>query len=112
MRPYIFIVGEDVDVTDMEDVYWCLTTRLDPAHNIHVQTDTVMSGFWPWVKPEDRAVRRGSKVYFDATFPPEWDHEYKPQIVDFESAWPADVRDQVFERWAEYGFEDDPRGKR
>jgi 4-hydroxy-3-polyprenylbenzoate decarboxylase len=112
MRPYIFIVGEDVDVTDMEDVYWCLTTRLDPAHGIHIQTDTVMSGLWPWPKPEDRLIKRGSKVYFDATFPPEWPEDYRPQIVDFESAWPKDVRDKVFERWAEYGFQDDPRGKR
>jgi phenylphosphate carboxylase alpha subunit len=109
-RPYIFIVGEDVDVTDPEDVYWCLTTRLDPAHGIHVQTDTVMSGFWPWVKPEDRAIKRGSKVYFDATFPPEWDHEYRPQIVDFERAWPDDVKAKVLDRWREYGFRDDPSG--
>jgi phenylphosphate carboxylase alpha subunit len=110
-RPYVFIVGEDVDVTDMQDVYWCLTTRLDPAHGIHVQTDTNMYGLWPWPKPEDRAVRRGSKVYFDATFPPEWDEEYRPQIVDFERAWPDDVKARVLDRWAEYGFRDDPRGK-
>ena len=109
MRPYIFIVGEDVDVSDPEDVYWCLTTRLDPSRGIHVQTDTPMSGFWPWVWPEDRAIRRGSKVYFDATFPPEWDDEYRPQIVDFERGWPAEVRKKVLDRWAEYGFPDGPK---
>ncbi len=111
MRPYIFIVGEDVDVTDAEDVYWCLTTRLDPARGIHVQEDTVMSGFWPWVDPEDRKIRKGSKVYFDATFPAEWGPDYRPQIVDFTRAWPKETQDLVMERWREYGFTDDPRLK-
>lgn len=103
-RPYIFVVGEDVDVTNLEDVWWCLTTRLDPAHGIHVQPETPMSGLWPWVKPDDRAAGRGSKVYFDATFPPGWSDDYSPKVVDFRHGWPPAVQDRVLRRWGEYGF--------
>jgi 4-hydroxy-3-polyprenylbenzoate decarboxylase len=102
-RPYIFFVGEDVDVTDMEDVFWCLTTRLHPKNGIHVQHDTPALALWPWLHPEERQLRRASRVYFDATFPPEWGNT-APPIIDFTHGWPQDVRDHVLGRWAEYGI--------
>ena len=102
-RPYIFFVGEDVDVTDMEDVFWCLTTRLHPAKGIHVQHDTPALSLWPWLSPEERRLRRGSKVYFDATFPPEWG-DATPRVIDFKQGWPQDVQRLVLERWSQYGI--------
>jgi phenylphosphate carboxylase alpha subunit len=103
-RPYLYFVGEDVDVTDMDDVYWCLTTRLHPERGIHVQRDTPALLIWPWLSAEDRQKRRGSKVYFDATFPAEWPPEETPIIIDFTHGWPEDIQRRVLERWDEYGI--------
>jgi phenylphosphate carboxylase alpha subunit len=103
-RPYIFFVGEDVDVTDMEDVFWCLTTRLHPGRGIHVQQNTPALTLWPWLTPEERQARRGTKVYFDATFPAEWREDELPVIIDFTHGWPADVQQRVLDRWDEYGI--------
>jgi 4-hydroxy-3-polyprenylbenzoate decarboxylase len=103
-RPYIFFVGEDVDVTDMEDVFWCLTTRLHPANGIHVLKDTPALALWPWLSPEERRVRRASRVYFDATFPPEWG-DATPKIINFERGWPQDVRQRVLDRWLDYNIQ-------
>jgi 4-hydroxy-3-polyprenylbenzoate decarboxylase len=102
-RPYIFFVGEDVDVTDMEDVFWCLTTRLHPANGIHVHQDTPALPLWPWLLPEERSIRRAPRVYFDATFPPEWGSS-APRVIDFTQGWPEDIQKQVLDRWAEYGI--------
>lgn len=100
-RPYIFFVGEDVDITDMNDVFWCLTTRLHPGNGIHVSKDTPALGLWPWLHPEERRLRRAPRVYFDATFPPEW-ADKTPKIIDFTRGWPRDVQQHVLARWAEY----------
>lgn len=102
-RPYIFFVGEDVDVTDMEDVFWCLTTRLNPATGIHIRPNTSALPLWPWLTPEERRLRRASRVYFDATFPIEWG-DATPRIIDFKHGWPEAIQQLVLKRWSEYGI--------
>lgn len=103
-RPYIFFVGEDVDVTDMEDVFWCLTTRLHPMRGIHIGEDTPALALWPWLSPEERRLRRAPRVYFDATFPVEWG-DATPRVIDFRQGWPEAVQQRVLDRWTEYGIE-------
>ena len=36
-RPTIIVVGEDIDVTNMEEVMWAMTTRMHPVRDIHVK---------------------------------------------------------------------------
>jgi UbiD family decarboxylase len=40
MGRYIVVVDEDVDVMDIDEVIWCLSTRTDPARSIQVIRDT------------------------------------------------------------------------
>lgn len=104
-KPYIFIVGEDVDVTDSEDILWCLTTRLHPERGIHVFHETPISPLAPFLSRQDKEKGTGSRVVFDATFPYSWRDEDRPLVVDLQNAWPAEVREKVLARWAEYGME-------
>lgn len=105
-RPFIFVVGEDVDVTNPEDVYWCLVTRLNPERNIHVQRNAPGHSLFPFLSMEERKARRGSRVMFDATFPPDIE---PPAVIDFRHGWPAEVQQRVLARWGEYGFENNKR---
>jgi phenylphosphate carboxylase alpha subunit len=103
-RAYIFIVGGDVDVTDYEDVFWCLTTRLHPVKGIHVQRNTSAFVLWPFLSKDERERGDGSKVYFDATFPPNWPKEDVPIVIDFTHGWPEHIQQKVLKRWDEYGI--------
>jgi len=103
-RPYIIVVGEDVDVFNMEDVFWCLTTRLHPKRGIHVVERTTALPLLPYLSPEEREIGITPRVVFDATFPAEWPKEAIPGIVDYERAWPSTIKEQVETRWEEYGF--------
>jgi 4-hydroxy-3-polyprenylbenzoate decarboxylase len=103
-RAYIFIVGEDVDVTNIEDVWWCLTTRLHPVNGIHVQRNTNAFVLWPFISDEERRMGQGSKVYFDATFPSNWPKEKIPTTIDFKHGWPEEIQQRVLERWNELGI--------
>jgi 4-hydroxy-3-polyprenylbenzoate decarboxylase len=100
-RPFIFVVGEDVDVTDPEDVYWCLVTRLNPERNIHVQRNAPGHSLFPFLTLEERRARRGSRVLFDATFSPDVP---APVAMDFRHGWPEDIQQKVLRRWQEYGW--------
>ena len=104
----IFVVGEDVDVSNLEDVVWCLTTRLNPSNGIHFLDRVGVSPFMPWLTPEERQKRTASKVYFDATFPSSWTPEYlekHARVIDFERGWPKEVGEKVLSRWHEYGYD-------
>lgn len=103
-RPYLIVVGEDVDVTNAEEVLWCLTTRVHPAKDIHILNSTPCGTLTPFLWDDERPYGRGARAVFDANFPYEWPANRKPTIVDFEHAWPADVQERVLSRWREYGF--------
>jgi 4-hydroxy-3-polyprenylbenzoate decarboxylase len=103
-RPFIFAVGEDVDVTNLEEVFWCLTTRIHPGRNITIENGTPSNAAMPFLNPEERKeYSTASRVLFDATFPFEWSEEETPIIIDLEHAWPAEVRDKVLDNWKEFG---------
>ncbi len=102
-RPVVIVVGEDIDVTNMDEVMWALTTRVHPVRDIHVKKRAPSHSIFPFLSPEERANSTGAAVCYDATFPFEW-KDKAPKIADFEHAWPAEVRDLVISRWKEYGF--------
>lgn len=103
-KPYLIMVGEDVDVTNPDEVLWCLTSRLNPGRDIHVQNNAPISVLMPFISPEERRTLSGARVAFDATFPVEWPKEQTPTMIDLEHAWPADVVKKMLERWEEYGI--------
>lgn len=103
-KPYLIMVGDDIDVTNPDEVMWCLTSRLRPGDGIHVQRNAPVSVLMPFINRQERETLVGSRVAFDATFPAEWPKEHTPTIVDLEHAWPADVVQKVLSRWDEYGI--------
>ncbi len=103
-RPSVFLVGEDVDPTNLEEVFWCLTSRLHPSQGIHIQREAPGQALMPFLDDATRQAGRGARAAFDATFPPYWPAEEVPQIMDFENGWPAQIRQKVLTRWNEYGI--------
>jgi 4-hydroxy-3-polyprenylbenzoate decarboxylase len=106
---HILVVGDDVDVTDLSEVLWCLSTRLHPNHGVHSYTYRGANTLMPWLTPQDRETNSGSKIYLDCTFPADWPEDYAAnhtRVVDFEHGWQEDVKAKVLRRWGEYGYKD------
>lgn len=103
-RPIIIVVGEDVDVTNSDEVLWSMVTRMHPERDIHVKKRAPGSPLFPFISQEERTNLTSAAVCFDATFPFEW-KDTAPKTVDFEHAWPKETKELVLSRWKEYGFE-------
>lgn len=103
-RPYVIVVDEDVDVTNIEDVFWCLTTRLHPERGIHIQKGGPVTTLAPFLNPKERQERTCARALWDATFAGAACGE-RPTIIDFEHAWPEEIREKVLSRWSEYGID-------
>ena len=106
---FCFIVGEDIDVSNLEDVFWCLTTRLHPRNGIHTfaRANALGSPLLPALTPDERENHYSYATYFDCTWPSDWSEEYVQEhcsVIDFERAWPESVQEKVIRRWNEYGL--------
>jgi UbiD family decarboxylase len=89
---FTVVVDEDIDPTDMKDVWWAMTTRCDPADDIEIIRRC-------WSGPLDPIVPKGKKGFnsravIDACRPYEW-------IKDFPASVrvPDDLARQVKEKW-------------
>lgn len=75
---YVVVVDDDIDIYDMNDVWWAILTRVDPDRDVQL----VRRG---WAGPLDQAVHpdeRGlnSRLLIDATRPWEWRERFAQPV--------------------------------
>ncbi len=102
-RDYVIAVGEDVDPTNLNEVFWALCTRCKPNRDIIPIPKDRSSSLWPCLTPDERVKGMGCKVIIDATFPAEWPEDWIPKVCDFLD-FNQEIREKVNSRWKEYGF--------
>ncbi|HYY25962.1 MAG TPA: UbiD family decarboxylase [Candidatus Udaeobacter sp.] len=89
---FTVVVDDDIDPTDMKDVWWAMTTRCDPADDIEIIRRC-------WSGPLDPIVPKGKKGFnsravIDACRPYDWIKEFPASV-----RVPADLARQVKEKW-------------
>ncbi|WP_327109932.1 UbiD family decarboxylase [Nocardia sp. NBC_01730] len=103
----LVLVDDDVDITDMDQVWWAIATRLHPDRFEVVRRLPVTNPLLPHLTPEERSTWENSAWIMDATFPTSWSSEYRhkhTRVVDFADGWTEDIQRLVLGRWAEYGY--------
>ncbi len=78
---FIVVTDDDIDIRNWDDVTWALTTRVDPARDCEIVSNTAID-YLDFASPVSGL---GSKIGFDATnkWPGETDREWgKPVVVD------------------------------
>lgn len=104
----IIVCDQDVDIYDLNRVFWALGYRVNPSKDI-IQFPGWISPLDPVVHPKDRigpGVNKGIRLLIDATKPIEnpraeeyWGEKFA--VV----AYPDDeTMDKVRKKWAEYGI--------
>ena len=103
--PFVFVVNEDVDVFDIWQVMHTMVTRCHPYRGIWKVKRASGIPFMTFLSPYERQQRLGAKVYFDCTWPTEWDPSDIPPMISFETNYPKDVKEHVLNNWETYGFD-------
>lgn len=104
----LVFVDEDVDPTNLEDVWWAIASRLHPDRCTSVPGASVFA-FNPWFAPEERERHAAPFLVMDATFPHYWSEEYRKihtVVSDFKYGFSDEVKEKVLARWGEYGYTD------
>jgi 4-hydroxy-3-polyprenylbenzoate decarboxylase len=94
---FTVVVDDDVDITDINDVVWALSTRCDPETGLEVIRRC-------WSGPLDPIIPKGrkgfnSRAVLDACRPFEWMKEF-PVTVEISDQ----VKDETLKKWGEKIF--------
>jgi 4-hydroxy-3-polyprenylbenzoate decarboxylase len=98
---WIIAVDDDVDPTDFDEVLWAISTRCNPADDLDILRNTMSFRADPSLAPAAKPY--GSKVLVNACTP----HQHIKQ-APVRTALRESVYRSVSERWADFGFAENP----
>ncbi|EAU30982.1 conserved hypothetical protein [Aspergillus terreus NIH2624] len=107
--PKLYLVGEDIDPTDLGDVVWAEATRCQPSANEFFFEEY---GNIPLIPYVGHGLQPGHgnhpKVVRCCMFPCEFvDEDLYWKEGSFRGSYPPDIRDKVTRNWKAYGFDTD-----
>lgn len=105
--PKIFLVGEDIDPTELRDIIWAEATRCQPLTNEFFFEEYGSIPLMPYIgyglKPKNA---NHPKVVRCCMLPSEFlDEKLFWKEGSFRGSYPAEVRDKVTRNWKAYGFD-------
>lgn len=102
---FYIVVDEDVDITNLHDVIWAVSTRCDPGEAIDFVRGVWTSPADPAIRPGKRAMTHGQttlrhgyrmdRVLIDACRPYDWIDEF-PKVNSF----PEDLKQAIARKWS------------
>ncbi|RKY00940.1 MAG: phenylphosphate carboxylase subunit alpha [Spirochaetes bacterium] len=103
---YVVVVDDDIDVTNINEILWALTTRCHPQRDIYIQPNSPTYPILiPFLEPKDRLTGdNGASVLFDCTWPYHWNKDDIPIKASFDVLWPKELQKRIISNWKEYGF--------
>jgi len=75
---YIIVMDEDIDITDMEEVFWALATRSDPERSIDIIRRCWSTPLDPMIPPGGSPLN--SRAIIEACRPYEWIDHFPPTV--------------------------------
>ena len=100
MLTKVFVVDEDVDVYNLDEVWHSIASKLHPARSIKIREDEIGVKIAPYLSYEERLRSKGARVIFDCTWPSEWSDDVEiPAKVSFEKMYPEEVKNRVLDNW-------------
>ncbi len=97
---YTVVVDDDIDVTDLKEVVWAMSTRSDPERSLEVIRRCRSSSADPAISPEVKTTSHNpddtftAKAIIDACWPYEW----RGRAFPIAQVSP-ELRRQILERW-------------
>ena len=96
MMPVTFVLDDDIDPSNDDDLLWALATRIHPTQRRAAWDGVVLPFLAPYTDAEHKAMR-GPSVVHDGLLPA-WGEGRLPHS-SFAQAYPADVRHSVVRHW-------------
>ncbi|MEU7484120.1 UbiD family decarboxylase [Streptomyces sp. NPDC042319] len=102
--PKVILVGDDIDITDIDQVVWAMATRYRPGENEHCFPEAPGIPMVPYLTPEEAASGRGGKAVISCLEPEQFRGASRGTTASFRTSFPAELQQHVLDNWASYGY--------
>lgn len=103
--PKLYLVGDDIDPTNLRDVIWAEATRCQPGTNEFLFDEYGNMTLIPYVGYGTKPERNHKKVVRCCMLPCEFVDEHLPwKAGSFQGSYPVDVQKKVIRDWEKYGY--------
>jgi 4-hydroxy-3-polyprenylbenzoate decarboxylase len=102
--PYVIVVEDDVDPYDLKQVFHAVVSKCHPWRGIVRLERARGQALMPFLSRYEQKHLLGARVYFDCTWPVDWNPGDVPVKCSFENMYPAEIRDKALAKWRKYGF--------
>lgn len=105
INPKIIVVDEDVDPSNVEEVFHAMATRLHPGRGIHTTEYAPGHSVAAFYSLRERQFGLGAQAWLDCTWPKDWPSDSIPKETSFGNSYSQDTQDMVLKRWmTHYGY--------
>lgn len=104
--PKLILVGNDIDITRIEEVVWALATRAHPQHDFIAYPQIPGFPMVPYLTSEDISRGKGGNMIINCLFPEQFAGKMRATTASFAHSYPESLKTRILERWREYGFID------
>ena len=102
--PYVIVVEDDVDPFNLGQVLHAVVSKCHPYRGINRLEHARGLALSPFLSRHEQKYLQGAKVYFDCTWPPDWDPADVPQRCSFDNMYPVEVQEKALAKWQKYGY--------
>ena len=102
--PYIIVVEDDVDPFDLKQVLHAVVSKCHPYRGIVRLERARGQALIPWLSRYEQQHLLGARVYFDCTWPPDWNPADVPGKCSFNNMYPMEIQQKAIAKWRKYGY--------
>lgn len=96
--PIIYVLDDDIDITEPKDYMWAIATRCHPTKRMYVQQGEILPLLTCYTQNEC-AHAYGDKVAHDCLLPPP---ESREKHSSFKGAYPDELQEKILKNWNNY----------
>ena len=104
LTPSVIVVEDDVDPCNLQQVFHAMMTKCHPMRGINKFDHATAWPLIPWLSEYEREHRMGARVYYDCTWPVDWDKAELPVRQSFAEAYPKAVQQAALDKWRKAGY--------
>jgi UbiD family decarboxylase len=101
--PKVVLIGDDADITDIDQVVWAMATRYRPGTE-YCFPDAQGLPLVPFLTEQQRRAGVGGKSVTSCLWPEEFEGLRRGTPASFRHSYPEAVRRRVLDNWAADGF--------
>ena len=101
--PKVYVVDDDIDVSNIEQLVWAIATRHHPDKRTYLENQYIFP-LVAYLSQEEKAAAVSSRVIYNCLTPfHAWEDGLKPVEASFRG-YTEDMQEKVLKNWESYGF--------